>query len=217
MLANVTETAGSKSAKAVSAEADERLRRCIVGGRPLPRGRMVRYVVHPEADGGTIVPDIAGKLPGRGLWTEARRDIVVAAVARRSFVRAAGTAVRVPADLDERVAALLTRRVLDLIGMARRARQALAGFDPVCDSLERGQAGVLLIAADASASGSTKLEALAAQAGVRVARQLSADALGQVFGRPRAAQVAVRRGRMAERIAAECARLAGFVAKTGND
>src|SRR5262245_48211512 len=131
----------SATAQTTVAEPCERLRRCIVGGRPLPRGRMVRYVVQPQADGDTIVPDIEGKLPGRGLWTEARRDIVVAAVARRSFVRAAGTAVRVPADLDERVAALLTRRVLDLIGMARRARLALAGFDPVCESLERGRAG----------------------------------------------------------------------------
>jgi predicted RNA-binding protein YlxR (DUF448 family) len=194
--------------------AAERLRRCIVSGRSLPRAQMIRYVVGPEPDGGTVVPDIAARLPGRGLWTEARRDIVVQAVARRSFSKAAGAAVRTPADLDDRVAELLTRRIIDFVGMARRARQAAAGFDPVCDYLERGRAGLLLIATDAAPAARARLGALAEAAGVRVASVLSADALGQVFGRPRAAQVALLRGGVAERVAAECARLAGFVAAT---
>lgn len=189
---------------------EERLRRCIVGGVSRPRGQMIRYVVHPEPDGAAIVPDIDARLPGRGLWTEARRDIVAAAVAKRAFARAAGTQVKVPADLDERVAALLARRVLDLVGMARRGRLAIAGFDPACEALARGDAGFLLLAADASPAAKTKLTALAAAAQVGVAEALSADELGQVFARPRAAQVAILRGALASRIAAQCTRLAGF-------
>ena len=160
---------------ATTAPSDERLRRCLVGGKSLPRERMVRYVVQPGDGGGTLVPDIEGRLPGRGLWTEARRDIVKAAVAKRVFGKAAGAAVAVPADLDERVAGLLARRVVDLVGVARRARQAVAGFDPVMVSLDRGEVGLLLIATDAGASGEGKLSAAAANNGVAVARPLSAE------------------------------------------
>ena len=46
---------------------------------------MVRFVVGPD---GTVVPDIAEKLPGRGLWLTAERDIVSRAVARRLFGKA---------------------------------------------------------------------------------------------------------------------------------
>ena len=46
------------------AEEPERgpLRRCIVTRERLPKERMLRFVLGP---GGTLVPDLAGKLPGR--------------------------------------------------------------------------------------------------------------------------------------------------------
>ncbi|MBM3540745.1 MAG: DUF448 domain-containing protein, partial [Alphaproteobacteria bacterium] len=49
---------------------EEPLRRCIVGGESLPKERLMRFVVGP---GGVVCPDVAGALPGRGLWVEATR------------------------------------------------------------------------------------------------------------------------------------------------
>jgi len=41
-----------------------RERRCIVSGEVLPEAKLIRFVVSPD---GEITPDIAAKLPGRGI------------------------------------------------------------------------------------------------------------------------------------------------------
>ena len=54
---------------AVAGEAEEAergpLRRCIVTRESLPKERMIRFVLGPDRE---LVPDLAGKLPGRGMW-----------------------------------------------------------------------------------------------------------------------------------------------------
>jgi predicted RNA-binding protein YlxR (DUF448 family) len=55
-------------------------RRCIVSGRLLPRVRMIRFVVGPDR---TLVADLDQRLPGRGLWLEARKDILAEAASGR--------------------------------------------------------------------------------------------------------------------------------------
>src|SRR5258708_39003443 len=104
------------------------MRRCIVTGVVRPKPELVRFVVGPD---GTVVPDIAARLPGRGLWLTARRDIMEAAGAKRLFGRAARAPVTVPGDLAERGEILLRRRCADLIGLARRSRRAVAGYEKV--------------------------------------------------------------------------------------
>jgi len=74
------------------------------------------------------VPDVAGKLPGRGLWLTARRDIVATAIAKRHFARAARQPVAVDDDLADRIEALMAARCRDEVALARRAGQAVMGF-----------------------------------------------------------------------------------------
>ena len=76
------------------------------------------------APDGTVVPDIGERLPGRGLWLTARRDIVAAASGKGLFAKAARAAAAAPADLADQVEALLARRCCELLGLARRAGQA---------------------------------------------------------------------------------------------
>ena len=64
---------------------DEPTRRCLVTGVVRPKAELVRFVVDPD---GRIVPDVAARLPGRGLWLSAERDIVAKAVTKRLFARA---------------------------------------------------------------------------------------------------------------------------------
>jgi len=45
-------------------------RRCIASGKVQPTTGMIRFVVGPESE---IVPDVLGKLPGRGIWITAER------------------------------------------------------------------------------------------------------------------------------------------------
>lgn len=154
------------------------------------------------------MPDVAGKLPGRGLWLTARRDIVAAAVTKRLFARAARQPVIVDDDLAERVEALLAERCRDQIGLARRAGQAVMGFAKVEAALAQGKAVVLLAAADGAADGRMKLRALAP--GLPLVEQLSGAELGAAFGREHVVHAALAPGRIAQALIAEAARLAGF-------
>src|SRR5262245_33338961 len=71
------------------------LRRCIVTRDVLPKDALVRFVIGPS---GEVVPDVQGRLPGRGLWVRSERTALSAAVAKNHFARAARRTVDVPAD-----------------------------------------------------------------------------------------------------------------------
>jgi predicted RNA-binding protein YlxR (DUF448 family) len=171
-------------------------RRCIVTGEVRPQAGLIRFVVSPE---GAIVPDIAHRLPGRGLWLTARRDIVVEAVAKRRFAHAARRPVSVDDGLADRVETLLVKRCHDLIGLARRAGHARMGFVKVEQ---------MLAAVDGGADGRAKLRARAPNVPERAV--LTATELGLAFGREHVVHVAVARGGFAETLAAELGRLGGF-------
>src|SRR5215469_11179498 len=132
-------------------------RRCIVTGASVAKERLLRFVVGPDQ---RIVPDIAEKLPGRGLWILCRRDVVRKAMGNRLFQRAARVAVVVDEDLDRRVEDLLRQRVVDLIGLARRAGLAVQGFVKVRALVDSGEAAVLIAARDGAEDGRQKLRAL---------------------------------------------------------
>ncbi|MGH7112560.1 MAG: DUF448 domain-containing protein, partial [Stellaceae bacterium] len=89
---------GQKSAAAGRADRQEPTRRCLATGQVRPRAALLRFVVGPD---GAIVADVAGRLPGRGLWLTPRRDIVEQAVAKRLFARAARRPVAVPPGLAD--------------------------------------------------------------------------------------------------------------------
>ncbi len=188
-------------------EAEERgpLRRCVATRERLAKEAMVRLAVGPD---GALIPDIEERLPGRGLWITARRDIVDRAVTKRLLARAAGAEIAVPPDLADRIAALLTRRCLDLVGLARRAGQAVVGFEKVKAALERGDVALVLQAADGSPEQRAKLKPRSAA--IPVVALFSGAELAEIFGRDTAVHVAVRRGGIAGRLARDCARLAGF-------
>jgi uncharacterized protein len=181
------------------------IRRCIVTGQRQGRAEMIRCVVGPD---GSIVPDIAAALPGRGLWLTARRDIVAQAVKKHAFDRAAKRPVKVPEDLAARIEALLAARCREAIGLARRSGRAVAGFEKVAAAVRNGEAGLLLEALDGAENGRKKIAGLARE--VRVAAMLTAQELGAAFGREHVVHAALGPGPLAERVRLDGIRLAGF-------
>jgi uncharacterized protein len=181
------------------------MRRCLVARESLPCALLVRFVVAPD---GTVIPDVEGRAPGRGMWLQARRDVVEKARASGLFARSVHRAVIVAPDLADRVEALLARRCLDILGFARRAGEAVAGFEKVRGRLRRGEPAVLLSAVDSAAGGRDKLGARAG--GCAKVALFTSDELGAVFGRERVMHVAIAAGRLADRMVAETGRLAGF-------
>ncbi|MEQ8965803.1 MAG: RNA-binding protein [Azospirillaceae bacterium] len=182
-------------------------RRCLVTRSVRPKTALVRFVVAPD---GTVTPDIEEKLPGRGLWVRADRATLASAVRKGRFAKAAGGPVTTPPDLVERVEALLERRCLAILSLARGAGHAVSGLHKVRERLEAGRAVVLFEARDGSEDGFRRLAGLAASSGVPVVRVLGSDALGEAFGRGSAVHVAVGPGGLAERLLVEAGRLDGM-------
>ena len=94
-------------------------RRCLASGLVLPKEQLVRFVVGPDD---ALVPDLAERLPGRGLWLQARQDMMAKACARNLFAKAAKRHVRVPDDLPVQVERLALQRCLSLLGLASEGR-----------------------------------------------------------------------------------------------
>lgn len=180
-------------------------RRCAATGRTLPKEALVRFVAGPD---GRVAADVAERLPGRGVWIAADRAAVQRAAAKGLFARSLGEAATGGNDLPDRVEALLARRCQDLLGMARRAGQVAAGFDKARAMIAAGKAGLLVEAIDGAADGRDKLLRLAE--GLPVVRLLASEELAAALGREHVIHVAVAAGPLAERFAAEAARLAGF-------
>jgi predicted RNA-binding protein YlxR (DUF448 family) len=167
---------------------------------------MIRFVIGPDR---RVVPDLAARLPGRGLWLSARLDVVETARSRGAFAKAARGQVTVPPDLTLDLKAALARRIGDTLGLARRAGQAVSGYTKAREWLDGGRAGLVIQARDGSAEERTRF--LGGRAtGIPVVMPLNGAALGAVFGRERAVHVAVAPGRLAEMLRIEAGRLAGL-------
>ena len=168
---------------------------------------MIRFVVGPDR---CIVPDLAARLPGRGIWLSARGDVIETACTRGAFAKAARSAVTVPPDLRSGLQAALSRRVVEHLGLARRAGQAVAGFAKAREWLSSGRAGLVVQALDGSAEERQRF--LGGWAGP-VVTPLDGARLGAVFGRDHTVvHVAVAPGRLAEALRHEAERLAGLEA-----
>lgn len=187
-------------------------RRCIVSGEVKAAEEMIRFVAGPD---GEVVPDLVGKLPGRGFWLSARRDMVNTAAAKNLFSKAARRKLVAPPDLADRIEHLLARRCLELLGLARRAGQAIVGFEKVKAELKSRRGAVLLAAADGAADGRDKIRALAPA--LPLIEWLRSDELGAAFGRDHAVHVLLLPGRLAEGLRIEAARLSGFRPASGTE
>jgi hypothetical protein len=183
-------------------------RRCIVTGDAGPKQGLIRFAISPA---GEVVPDLAGKLPGRGLWVTADREVLEKA-GKGAFSRSAKREVTVPPGLADLVEAGLARRLVDLVSLARKAGKAVMGFEKVKGWLADGKAKVLLQASDGSDRGKGKLWT---PPGGRWFGCLTAAELGNAFGRDAAVHAALAAGGLAERVVEEAAKLQGFRRENG--
>jgi uncharacterized protein len=129
-------------------------RTCIVTRQVLPADELIRFVAGPD---GQVVPDLARKLPGRGVWVTAQRQFVERALSGRHFARGLRENAQPPADLPGQVDVLLEKRALSTLALCRKAGVVVTGFDQVDSALRSGKAIVLLHAAEARPDGVRKL------------------------------------------------------------
>jgi predicted RNA-binding protein YlxR (DUF448 family) len=170
---------------------------------------MLRFALGPDR---MMVPDLAARLPGRGFWLSARADVLEPARVRGAFARAAKGPVTLPADLAVTVERGLRRRVVDLLGLCRRAGQAVAGFAKAREWIEAGKVALVVWASDGSEEERRRLVSGARD--LATAWPLDQAGLGAVFGRDQAVHVAVARGRLADALINEIERLGGVSGET---
>src|SRR3954469_9448452 len=120
------ETSAAKAAKTHAQASRER--RDIVSGEVMAEARLIRFVAGPE---GTVVPDLARKLPGRGLWVAADRASIATAAKKGLFARAAKAKLQASPELPDQVADLLRARLLSGLGLAKPGGDLISGFEKV--------------------------------------------------------------------------------------
>jgi predicted RNA-binding protein YlxR (DUF448 family) len=188
----------------------DRERRDLVTHQVMDESRLIRFVAAPD---GTVAPDLARKLPGRGLWVAADRASIETAVKKNLFSRAAKAPLKPAADLASLVETLLVRRCLDQLGLARREGVLISGFEKAAAAIRSGKAAWLIEAADGSADGRGKLLALAKHQAPqpKVCGAFSADDLSLALGLENAIHAVLLEGGRADRWTFEVERLAGFL------
>ncbi len=189
--------------------APDRDRRDLASGEVMAEARMIRFVAGPDA---TVVPDLARKLPGRGLWVEARREAVDMVAKRGLFSRAAKMKLSAPEGLSDLIGELLSKRCLEQLGLARREGTLATGFEKAQIAIRSGKAAWIIEAADGSPDGRRKLlhTAMGAPRPVEVCGAFSSEQLGLALGLDNVIHVVLLAGRRAERWTEEVRKLAGF-------
>ncbi|MBN8530064.1 MAG: RNA-binding protein [Caulobacterales bacterium] len=185
----------------------DRERRDLVTRQVMDESCLIRFVAGPD---GSVVPDLARKLPGRGLWVAADRASIETAAGKGLFARAAKAPLKAAPDLADLVERLLMRRCLDQLGLARREGVLISGFEKAAAAVRSGRAAWLIEAADGSADGRGKLLALARHQTTRVCGVFTAEDLSLALGLENAIHAVLLAGGRADRWTLEVERLAGF-------
>jgi predicted RNA-binding protein YlxR (DUF448 family) len=175
------------------------LRRCLVTGRRLPKGRLLRFVAGPD---GSVVPDLDGRLPGRGLWLIPERQVLEEACRKNLFSRAARSRLTVPSDLTDRLERLCERRTLERIGLACRAGEVQSGFEKLQAALKAERIGLYLLASDAAPDTARKARAMIAAAPqpVELRRAFDAATQGAAIGQVPRVHLGIARGPLSARL-----------------
>ena len=196
---------GTPSPDGLSHKTKETVRRCLVTRETLPKNRLIRFCVSPER---IVIPDLAGKLPGRGLWVTADKDLVAAACAKGLFTKAAHTKVTYPENMDELIKELFVKRLQSLLGLIKKSGLVVSGFEKVAEILKKKQAVCLLEATDGSSDGREKLDRL--RSGIPCIQILTADQMAEALGTGVCVHAALKTGGLTDLFVAEAQRFAAY-------
>jgi len=189
------------------------IRRCAVTRQTRPEHELLRFVADSE---GVICFDLKRKLPGRGVWVTASRDVLDEAIRRKAFQRALRRNVQIPSDLPERVEQALRRAAIGYLSLANKAGQVAMGFAKVSQALDKGKTAALIHAQEAAPDGRRRLDrkflaqAGGAEAGARLIFRFPLEALSQTLGRENVNHAVVLRGGIGDSFVAAATRLCQF-------
>ena len=181
-----------------TAAVTERL--CIATHKVRPVGELIRFVAGPD---GAVVPDLKRRLPGRGVWITARRQVVEEAVRRRAFGRAFKADVRASSDLPDTLDRLLELSVLNSLSIAHKAGLVILGFARVETAIAAAPLAALVRARDAGAESGRRLAAALRRhtdrtAEAKIVEAFTSAQLDLALGRLNVVHAALLAGRASE-------------------
>jgi predicted RNA-binding protein YlxR (DUF448 family) len=130
-------------------------RTCVVSGWKGPPEAMLRFAL---SGAGEVVPDIARKLPGRGVWTRLDFATVRGAAMKQAFSRGFHAHAAAALELAEQVDRLLERDALQFLSIVNKAGLAVTGAAKVEAAIRAGTVAALVHAADGAPDGASKLD-----------------------------------------------------------
>ena len=187
----------------------ESVRHCAVTRERLAPDALIRFVRGPD---GTVIPDVFGKLPGRGAWVTANQTILNDGVESGVFSRAFKAQSQPIENLAQEIERQLLQRCNGLLGMAKKSGVAVLGFDQVRAYIRKQEAGWLIEASDGAEDGRNKVHFLAKAIyeDVKVAGALSSAELGVAFGREHVIHALLEQGSLSDAFSVAYRRLIGF-------
>ena len=200
----------------VAQPANSSLRTCVVTRAERPPDELIRFVVGPD---GGVVPDLARRLPGRGVWVTLDAAAVATAVKTKAFARSMKRQVMASPDLPALIERLLVKRTIEALSIANKAGLVLTGFGKVEAELTRSPLA-LMHATDAAEDGCQKLNrkwvAINADHNrpALIIAGLTIDQLSLAIGRENVVHTCLRHGGAAARFVDAISRTMRY--RTGN-
>lgn len=150
---------------------------CIVTRQNRPKDELIRFALSPE---GMVIPDLKAKLPGRGVWVTARKDLVNEAARTGAFNRGFQAKLTRPDGIEDQLDCLLEAAALGRLKLANKAGELVLGFTKLMAALEKGHIIALIHASEASPDESGKLDHRL-RTNLEQTGHLSADGLKKPF------------------------------------
>ena len=184
-------------------------RLCAVTRAEKDPGDLIRFVAGPD---GNIVPDLARKLPGRGVWVSLSKSIVQTATAS-TFSKSLKSQVKVSADLADLIERLFHDRTRSALSFAKKAGLVTAGYMKVDQAITAKEVVALVQASDGADDGidrlARKFQGISEidHRPAPIIRELTSDDLGLAIGRANVIHAALAEGGQTQQFLRECSRL----------
>jgi predicted RNA-binding protein YlxR (DUF448 family) len=170
--------------------------------------QLIRFAFVPGHEP-PLVPDLQGRLGGRGVWVHAQKPCLIKAT-RGGFARSLKQGVKVQTDeLLQLMQGQVERRIQGLLLAALRRREVAVGTDAVMQTLATCPVRLLLVAKDA-AGRRNDVVARASERRVRVLELFDKESLGRLTQRESLSFVAVLESQIAAEIVESARWLAGL-------
>jgi ribosomal protein L7Ae-like RNA K-turn-binding protein len=142
------------------------------------------------------------------MWVSSKKSSLDRALSKNLFSVVSKKPVLINNNLSKQIEDSILKKLLNLISLARKANQAIAGFEKVKGSLETDRAVLLIQASDGSPREKSRLRPPIGDG--TLINCLKMQELGLAFGRESVIHAAIMRGGLHKEITLEALRLGGI-------